>query len=141
MPQEKLILVVKYFIWIYNITVPFDATYFEDKNNCIKENTINLNPRKTKKTLKDNKKNNFLKEKSIKLYDLIAIKFPSEGGILSGFITIEYIYNPQTVTINYSNIKYSDKRMEIYLEKNPNVIKNIDSYLKNKMLESEFELT
>ena len=29
--------------------------------------------------------------------------------------------------------------MENYLEQNPNVIKNIDSYLKNKMIESEFK--
>jgi hypothetical protein len=30
--------------------------------------------------------------------------------------------------------------MEAYLEKNPNVIRNIDSFLKNKMLETEFKL-
>lgn len=29
--------------------------------------------------------------------------------------------------------------MEKYLEDNPNVIRNIDSYLKNKMLESELK--
>ena len=118
----------------------FDATCFEDNNNCINQNN-NLNSTKADKNPKNKTKNTFLKSKSIKLYDLIAIKFPSQGRILSGFITIEYNYNPENVTISYSNIKYSDKRMEIYLEKNPNVIKNIDSYLKNKMLESEFELS
>ena len=74
---------------------------------------------------------------SLKLYDLIAIKFPSNGNILSGFITIVYRYNLKNGIITYSDIKYSDERMEKYLEENPNVIRNIDSYLKNIMLESE----
>ena len=125
--------------------MPFDATCFKDNNNSLnqeKETEIhtklvsNINSNK-----KNNKKTTPFQSNSIKLYDLIAIKFPSEGKILSGFITIEYRYNPQKVTITYSNIKYSDKRMESYLEKNPNVIRNIDSFLKNKMLESEFKLT
>ena len=76
---------------------------------------------------------------SLKLYDLIAIKFPSNGNILSGFITIVYRYNLKNGIITYSDIKYSDERMEKYLEENPNVIRNIDSYLKNKMLESELK--
>lgn len=76
---------------------------------------------------------------SLKLYDLIAIKFPSNGNILSGFITIVYRYNLRNGIITYSDIKYSDERMEKYLEENPNVIRNIDSYLKNKMLESELK--
>ena len=120
--------------------MPVDATCFEDKNHCINQDE-NLQTNKVNKSHNNDKKTSSLKSKSIKLYDLIAMKFPTDGKILSGFITIEYNYNPQEVTITYSNIKYSDKRMEIYLEKNPNVIKNIDSYLRNKMLESEFELT
>lgn len=126
--------------------MPFDATCFKDNNN----NSLNQEKdteihTKLISNIKSNKNNNNKKtttfqSNSIKLYDLIAIKFPSEGKILSGFITIEYKYNPQKVTITYSNIKYSDKRMEAYLEKNPNVIRNIDSFLKNKMLESEFKL-
>ena len=127
--------------------MPFDATCFKDNNN---NNSLNQEKdaeihTKLVSNIKSNKNNNNKKtttfqSNSIKLYDLIAIKFPSEGKILSGFITIEYKYNPQKVTITYSNIKYSDKRMEAYLEKNPNVIRNIDSFLKNKMLESEFKL-
>lgn len=125
--------------------MPFDATCFKDNNNSLnQEKDTEIHP-KLISNIKSNKNNNNKKttafqSNSIKLYDLIAIKFPSEGKILSGFITIEYKYNPQKVTITYSNIKYSDKRMEAYLEKNPNVIRNIDSFLKNKMLESEFKL-
>ncbi len=125
--------------------MPFDATCFKDNNNSLNQEKDTEIHSKLISNIKSNKNNNNKKttafqSNSIKLYDLIAIKFPSEGKILSGFITIEYKYNPQKVTITYSNIKYSDKRMEAYLEKNPNVIRNIDSFLKNKMLESEFKL-
>ena len=125
--------------------MPFDATCFKDNNNSLNQEKDTEIHTKLVSNIKSNKNNNkkttTFQSNSIKLYDLIAIKFPSEGKILSGFITIEYRYNPQKVTITYSNIKYSDKRMEAYLEKNPNVIRNIDSFLKNKMLESEFKLT
>jgi len=127
--------------------MPFDATCFKDTNNSLNQEKDTNILTKMVSNIKNNKNNNNKKNtssfqsNSIKLYDLIAIKFPSEGKILSGFITIEYKYNPQKVTITYSNIKYSDKRMETYLEKNPNVIRNIDSFLKNKMLETEFKLT
>jgi predicted Mrr-cat superfamily restriction endonuclease len=125
--------------------MPFDATCFKDDNNSLNQEKEMKQQTKMMvsnfKSNKNNKKKANFQSNSIKLYDLIALKFPSEGKILSGFITIEYEYNPQKITINYSNIKYSDKRMEAYLEKNPAVIRNIDSYLKNKMLESEFKLT
>jgi hypothetical protein len=125
--------------------MPFDATCFKDNNNSLNQEKDTDTQTKILSSIKSNTNNNNKKttpfqSNSIKLYDLIAIKFPSEGKILSGFITIEYRYNPQKVTITYSNIKYSDKRMEAYLEKNPNVIRNIDSFLKNKMLETEFKL-
>jgi hypothetical protein len=120
--------------------MPLDATCFKDNNSLNQEKDMKLQT-KIVSDIKNNKKTEHLQSNSIKLYDLIAIKFPSEGKILSGFITIEYKYNPQKITITYSNIKYSDKRMAAYLEKNPSVIRNIDSYLKNKMLESEFKLT
>jgi hypothetical protein len=125
--------------------MPFDATCFKENNNSLnQEKDTDLQTKivsNTKSNTNNNKTTTPFQSNSIKLYDLIAIKFPSEGKILSGFITIEYKYHPQKVTITYSNIKYSDKRMEAYLEKNPNVIRNIDSFLKNKMLESEFKLT
>jgi len=126
--------------------MPFDETCFKDDNNTLNQEKDTEIPTKMASNIKDEKnntkkKNISLQSNSIKLYDLIAIKFPSEGKILSGFITIEYMYDPQKVAINYSKIKYSDERMEAYLEKNPNVIRNVDSYLKNKMLESEFKMT
>ena len=126
--------------------MPLDATCFKDNNNnSLNEDKDMKRETKMGSNIKSNKNNNkkttHFQSNSIKLYDLIALKFPYDGKIFSGFLTIEYKYNPQKITINYSNIKYSDKRMEAYLEKNPSVIRNIDSYLKNKMLETEFKLT
>jgi hypothetical protein len=121
----------------------FDATYIKQDDNYLnlgKDTDIKMEPN-VKNHRNNQKKSSSVNSDSIKLYDLVAIKFPSEGKILSGFVTIEYIYNSKKLTITYSNIKYSDKRMEDYLEQNPNVIKNIDSYLKNKMIESEFKVS
>jgi len=119
--------------------MPFNETCFKDNERylCYDEHTISL-PKivpNTKKVKKNAKLNYYI----TKLYDLIAIKFPGDGKILSGFITIEYRYNSENGIITYSDIKYSDKRMEKYLEDNPNVIRNIDSYLKNKLLELELK--
>ena len=119
--------------------MPYNETCFNDYERylCYDEHTISL-PKivyNTKKVKKNAKLNSYI----TKLYDLIAIKFPGDGKILSGFITIEYRYNSENGIITYSDIKYSDKRMEKYLEDNPNVIRNIDSYLKNKLLELELK--
>jgi hypothetical protein len=116
----------------------FNRTCFKKIENYLNyDEYIALLPKMvsdTKKYKKTHAHSNFLK-----LYDLIAIKFPSDGHILSGFITIAYRYNLKNGIITYSDIRYSDKRMEKYLEENPNVIRNIDSFLKNKMLESELK--
>ena len=96
--------------------MPFDATCFKDNNNSLNQEKETEIHTKLVSNIKSNKKNNKkttpFQSNSIKLYDLIAIKFPSGGKILSGFITIEYKYNHQKVTITYYNVKYSDKIME-----------------------------
>jgi hypothetical protein len=116
-----------------------NETCFGDKENYLNyDEYITLLPKMVSNT-KKYKKTSKSDSHSIALYDLIAIKFPGEGKILSGFITIKYRYNLKNGIITYSDIKYSDKRMERYLEEQPNVIRNIDSYLKNKMLESDLK--
>ncbi len=116
----------------------FNRTRFKEFKNYLNYyEYIPLLPKMVSHTKKYNKTH--AHSNSLKLYDLIAIKFPSNGNILSGFITIVYRYNLRNGIITYSDIKYSDERMEKYLEENPNVIRNIDSYLKNKMLESELK--
>ena len=114
----------------------FETCFKDNESNLSYDDHITLQA-KMVSSAKKTSKSKF--NTTIKLYDLIAMKFPSEGQTLSGFITIKYTYNPGNGKITYSDIKYSDKRMEDYLEDNPNVIRNIDSYLKNKMLESEFK--
>jgi hypothetical protein len=115
--------------------MPFETCFKDNESNLNSDDQITPQP----KMVSNAKKKSKTKSMTIKLYDLIAIKFPGGGQTLSGFITIKYTYNPQNGIITYSDIKYSDKRMEKYLEDNPNVIRNIDSYLKNKMLESELK--
>jgi hypothetical protein len=109
-----------------------DESYLSYDEHITPLSKMGSNTKKYKKTSKSN-------SNTINLYDLIAIKFPDKGQILSGFITIKYTYNPKSGLLTYCDINYSDKRMEKYLEDNPNVIRNIDSYLKNKMLESELK--
>ena len=115
--------------------MPFETCFKDNESNLNCDDHITPQP----KMVSNAKKTSKSKSKTIKLYDLIAVKFPGEGQTLSGFITIKYTYNPDNGIITYSDIKYSDKRMEKYLEDNPNVIRNIDSYLKNKMLQSELK--
>ena len=121
----------------------FDETRIKQNDNylSLSKDTDTKVKSNVKNNRNNKKKYSSINSDFIKLYDLVAIKFPSEGKILSGFITIEYIYNSKKLTITYSDIKYSDNRMEDYLEQNPDVIKNIDSYLKNKMIESEFKMS
>ncbi len=119
--------------------MPFNETCFKDNETYLSYDEYTTPLPKIVPDTKKYKKIAKLNSNTINLYDLIAIKFPGEGEILSGFITIKYRYNSNNGIINYSDIKYSDKRMEKYLEDNPNVIRNIDSYLKNKMLESELK--
>ena len=116
----------------------FNRTCFKEFKNYLNyDEYIPLLPKMVSHTKKYKKTH--AHSNSLKLYDLIGIKFPSNGNILSGFITIVYRYNLKNGIITYSDIKYSDERMEKYLEENPNVIRKIDSYLKNKMLESELK--
>jgi hypothetical protein len=119
--------------------MPFIETCFKDNERYLSYDEYTTPLPKIVSDTKKYKKITKQNSNTINLYDLIAIKFPGEGKILSGFITIKYRYNSNNGIINYSDIKYSDKRMEKYLEDNPNVIRNIDSYLKNKMLESELK--
>src|SRR5688500_8501065 len=119
--------------------MPFNETCFKDNESYLRYDEYTTPLPKIVSDTKKYKKKAKLKSNTINLYDLIAIKFPGEGEILSGFITIKYRYNSNNGIINYSDIKYIEKRIEKYLEKKSNFIKNIDLYLKNKMLESEMK--
>jgi hypothetical protein len=76
----------------------------------------------------------------IRFYDVVALSFKDNNEILSAFITLECTYNTQSGSIKYVDIKYSDTRLEKHIEQNPNVIKNVDSYLRNKLLKLEYDI-
>lgn len=76
----------------------------------------------------------------IRFYDVVALSFKDNNEILSAFITLEYTYNTRNGSIKYVDIKYSDRRLEKHIEQNPNVIRNVDSYLRNKMLKLEYDI-
>jgi len=50
------------------------------------------------------------------------------------------MYNTRSGFIKYVDIKYSDRRLEKHIEQNPNVVKNVDSYLRNKLLKLEYDI-
>ena len=45
-------------------------------------------------------------------------------------IVIEYQYYPSTDTIQYVNVVYSDERLQSKIECDPEMMKNIDNYLR-----------
>ena len=49
---------------------------------------------------------------------------------------IEYFQSDDS--INYLEVSYSDAELEKYVEGNPNVLRNIDGYLRNKLLKQEY---
>jgi hypothetical protein len=73
--------------------------------------------------------------------DIISIKYVDNNHTTkSGIITVELEYSPSTLVTKYRNITYSDPLMEKHVENNPSVLRNIDSYDRNKMLISQYHL-
>jgi hypothetical protein len=49
-------------------------------------------------------------------------------------VMIEYKYYPSSDDISYVGVTYSDKRLEYMIEGNPRMIRNIDSYLRRRLI-------
>ncbi len=64
--------------------------------------------------------------------------FLNYGDSKAGSICIEFEYFQSDSSINYLDICYSDPELERYDEGNPFVLKNIDGYVRNKLLKLEF---
>lgn len=45
-------------------------------------------------------------------------------------IVIEYQYYPSTDTVQYVNVFYSDQKLQSKIERDPEMMKNIDNYLR-----------
>ena len=53
-------------------------------------------------------------------------------------VMIEYKYYPSSDDISYVEVTYSDKRLEYMIEGNPRMIRNIDSYLRRRLVPQSY---
>ena len=74
----------------------------------------------------------------IRLSHLIAFNIKENDDEISGILTIEFEYYSSDGSIKYHDMRYSDPRLIKHIEGNPRVMKNIDSYLRKSLLESEY---
>jgi hypothetical protein len=73
--------------------------------------------------------------------DMISLTYPDEtGSARSGILTIELRFTPSTMRIEYLDVQYSDTRLESQVESNPRVLKNIDAYMRNKLLKLQYNI-
>ena len=73
----------------------------------------------------------------IRLTDMIFLRYALEGESKTGTITVELEYSSSSCSINYINVHYSDPELTKHVEGNPRVLRNIDSYLRTKLLKLE----
>jgi hypothetical protein len=73
--------------------------------------------------------------------DMISLSYPDKAGATrSGIITIQLKYSPSSTTIGYLDVQYSDSELERLVESNANVLKNIDGYLRNRLLKLQYNI-
>jgi len=70
--------------------------------------------------------------------DIMFLKYSVEGITHSGMLTVEFEYSSSRCTINYLDVHFSDPEIRQQVEGNPYVLRNIDSYLRNKLLNQEY---
>jgi hypothetical protein len=70
------------------------------------------------------------------LTDMVFFKY---GDSKAGSVCVEFEYFLLDSSINYLDICYSDPDLERYVEGNQFVLKNIDAYIRNKLLKQEFD--
>jgi hypothetical protein len=74
----------------------------------------------------------------LKLGHLMALNIKENDDQISGFLSMEFDYYSYDGRIKYRDIYYSNPRLIKHIEGNPRVMKNIDSYLRRNLLESEY---
>jgi hypothetical protein len=72
--------------------------------------------------------------------DIIFLRYMSEGIVHSGTLAVEFEYSSSLCSINYLDVQYSDPQMRKHVEGNPNVLRNIDSHLRNNILYQEYSI-
>ena len=76
----------------------------------------------------------------LRLSHLIAFNVKEDDEPISGILTVEFDYYSDDDSIKYRDMHYSNPRLIKHIEGNPRVMKNIDSYLRKNILESEYGL-
>ena len=74
----------------------------------------------------------------IRLSHLITFNIKENDDEIAGILTIDFEYYSSDGSIKYHDMHYSDPRLIKHIEGNPRVMKNIDSYLRKSLLESEY---
>ncbi len=67
--------------------------------------------------------------------DIIFLRY---GDSKSGNICVEFEYFQSEGSINYLEVSYSDPDLEKYVEGNQYVLRNVDAYIRNKLLKQEY---
>ena len=70
----------------------------------------------------------------IYMTDIVFLRYMSAGITHSGMLTVDFDYSSSLCSINYLDVEYSDPRMRKHVEENPNVLRNVDSHLRNNLL-------
>ena len=71
---------------------------------------------------------------------MVFLKYIVDAVTKSGMITIEFEYSSSHLAINYLDVAFSDDDLRKHVEGNPRVLRNIDSYLRNRLLYQEYNL-
>ena len=80
------------------------------------------------------------KGEPLRLSHLIAFNVKEDTERISGILTVEFDYFSDDGSIKYHDMHYSNPKLIKHIEGNPRVMKNIDSYLRKNLLESEYGL-
>jgi hypothetical protein len=77
---------------------------------------------------------------NICLTDIVFLRYMSEGITHSGMATVDFEYSSSLSSINYLDVQYSDPKVGKHVKDNRNVMRNIDSHLKNNLLYQEHSI-
>ena len=86
-------------------------------------------------------KNTKISRNVVSLSEIILLKYTVGEKSKTGTIVVEFEYSSDECSLDYKNINYSDSEMVKYVEGNPKVLRNIDSYLRNKLIKYEYNFS
>ena len=72
--------------------------------------------------------------------DIVFLRYMSKGITHSGMLTVDFEYSSSLSSINYLDVQYSAPEMRKLVEDNRDVMRNIDSHLKNDLLFQEYSI-